>query len=423
MEAIHNLKSCPWITYEPIKIKEYFTKYQKSLDNLYGRSSQEKMWKKEGIKDFFPQWQVDENPFDIKKVSAACSVDLLCDADELEINDIPGDSNKGVKSISNWYAGTFQDGVIPSRGSETLATLRAQDHELQLRNNVRDYAKLRYNTLKYSSTVRIPTSQPTSSSDFLCQKQRDIVLNVRVQRPYHKKMHLKRSCNRFPKHSQELLVLGSQKLSVLRDHINCINDMAVNKDLSHSPEFVQLSYLTNNSMEFPSGFFYINGVIYDDMRHTDSKRYSENIIKWAKKNSEIGKIESAVMEETKFEDLELRLGYPYVYMHQGNCEHLLVFTDIRLHHQHDVQDVSQYPVLRGHALKIAQKCNICTICLANWIVKDDPRIMMPYMHVCDSCLKLFFYNQHGEKINNFKVYSFIDEFMFKQKKYHDFKGT
>ncbi|KAK3870941.1 hypothetical protein Pcinc_023876 [Petrolisthes cinctipes] len=399
--------------------------YQKSLDNLHGRPYQEKMWKKEEIKNFFPKWKVErgvENPFDIHKLSAACSVDLLCDNDELETDDIPGDFNKGAKSISNWYAGSFQDGMIPARGSETLATLKAQAHELELRKTVRDYGKLRNYSLKYFSTVRIPTedrAQPTSLSDSLYQSQRDILLNVRIQRPYHKKMYMKRPSNRFPTHSQELLVLGSQKLTVLRDHINCINDMAVNQDLSDSPQFCHLSYLTNNSMEFPSGFFYINGVIYDDMRHPGSKRYSENIINWAKKNSEIGKIESAVMEETKIEDLELRLGYPYVYMHQGNCEHLLVFTDIRLHHQHDVQDLNQYPVLRGQALKIAKKCNICSLCLANWIVKDDPRIMMPYMHVCDSCLKLFFYNHNGKKINNIKVYTFTDEFMYQQKNYLD----
>ena len=35
------------------------------------------------------------------------------------------------------------------------------------------------------------------------------------------------------------------------------------------------------------------------------------------------------MEETKFEDLKIKLGYPYVYTHQGNCEHLLIFRDLR----------------------------------------------------------------------------------------------
>ena len=35
------------------------------------------------------------------------------------------------------------------------------------------------------------------------------------------------------------------------------------------------------------------------------------------------------MEGTKLEDLTVRLGYPYLFSHHGNCEHLLVFADLR----------------------------------------------------------------------------------------------
>ena len=42
--------------------------------------------------------------------------------------------------------------------------------------------------------------------------------------------------SRFPRHSQELLVLGSQKLSELRDCIFCMNDCYINKDMSDKPD-------------------------------------------------------------------------------------------------------------------------------------------------------------------------------------------
>ncbi len=45
--------------------------------------------------------------------------------------------------------------------------------------------------------------------------------------------------------------------------------------------------------------------------------------------SRYGTCTSKKMEETKFEELTIKLGYPYVYTHQGNCEHLLVFRDLR----------------------------------------------------------------------------------------------
>ena len=35
------------------------------------------------------------------------------------------------------------------------------------------------------------------------------------------------------------------------------------------------------------------------------------------------------MNECSFNDLKVRLGCPYVFLHQGQCEHLVVFKDIR----------------------------------------------------------------------------------------------
>lgn len=38
---------------------------------------------------------------------------------------------------------------------------------------------------------------------------------------------------------------------------------------------------------------------------------------------------TADMATTRFDQLSLRLGYPYLYLHHGNCEHLLVARDLR----------------------------------------------------------------------------------------------
>lgn len=35
------------------------------------------------------------------------------------------------------------------------------------------------------------------------------------------------------------------------------------------------------------------------------------------------------METTKFIDLSLKLGFPYLYTHLGDCEHLLIFTSLK----------------------------------------------------------------------------------------------
>ncbi len=54
------------------------------------------------------------------------------------------------------------------------------------------------------------------------------------------------------------------------------------------------------------------------------------IIHWASNsNRGLGPYESESMEDKVFSDLSIRLGHPYLYKHQGDCEHLIVFTDVR----------------------------------------------------------------------------------------------
>lgn len=51
---------------------------------------------------------------------------------------------------------------------------------------------------------------------------------------------------------------------------------------------------------------------------------------WAKKFDYIGPMHVKQMSETRIGDLICRLGQPYVYIHQGVCEHLIVFNDLCL---------------------------------------------------------------------------------------------
>ena len=58
------------------------------------------------------------------------------------------------------------------------------------------------------------------------------------------------------------------------------------------------------------------------------------IMDWAKDSQRrkipgLGSLTSKQMDNVMFEDLKIKLGYPYLYCHQGNCEHLMIFTDLR----------------------------------------------------------------------------------------------
>ncbi|XP_037774200.1 snRNA-activating protein complex subunit 3-like [Penaeus monodon] len=137
----------------------------------------------------------------------------------------------------------------------------------------------------------------------------------------------------------------------------------------------------------------------------DQNFYSESIINWQRSTQKLhlffhknilGEMRAESMSETTFLDLKVRLGYPYVFLHQGNCEHIIIFTDIRLHHQNDVPDPQRFPLLRGQASKLSVKCVICSLNLANWIVLDEPRLPIAVAHVCHRCLKMFCYNHKAE---------------------------
>lgn len=51
-------------------------------------------------------------------------------------------------------------------------------------------------------------------------------------------------------------------------------------------------------------------------------------IDWAKSHN-YPQFSTAKMEDTRFLDLKVKVGYPYLYCHQGDCEHLVIITDVR----------------------------------------------------------------------------------------------
>lgn len=74
--------------------------------------------------------------------------------------------------------------------------------------------------------------------------------------------------------------------------------------------------------------FYIGNAFYIDMRREDNIDYSTVVRTWAEKRKiAVGPVQ--MMENTKIKDLVIRFGYPYLYQHLGDCEHLIIFSDAR----------------------------------------------------------------------------------------------
>ncbi|XP_070543103.1 snRNA-activating protein complex subunit 3-like isoform X2 [Ptychodera flava] len=157
---------------------------------------------------------------------------------------------------------------------------------------------------------------------------------------------------------REILVLGQQCLTDLRDSILCVSDLSVSGDFSEAPNLPQDNKAQDN---FKSAFFFIENTFYNDMRDPLCRDLSEPIREWAKSRRKGWPLtfDTKKMEETNFNDLSIKLGKPYLYCHQGDCEHVIAFADLRLLHADDCHDVSQYPLVTR---KISYQRMLCRVC-------------------------------------------------------------
>lgn len=148
--------------------------------------------------------------------------------------------------------------------------------------------------------------------------------------------------------SQEYLVLGSQSLTTLRDRFYCLSDHIV------------------DGPNCKSSYFFIENTFYNDTRTPGTLNYSESIIDWVNDNQRytqpnLGVFTNKTMEDTLFNQLSIRIGAQYLYCHQGNCEHLVVFTSLRLISDNDNINKHAYPIHTFQSKIRRKKCKICDI--------------------------------------------------------------
>ncbi|KAJ8299842.1 hypothetical protein KUTeg_022589 [Tegillarca granosa] len=285
-------------------------------------------------------------------------LDSVCGIDTLKRGDEPA----GVEILQN----------IPD--DLDLVTARFQRRELQkreestlYRNNIIRKMKYRFSDDKLGSGYQDYIKNKETIPASVKINQPEVLIKVCVHVP----------CQITPQMQsvkivldQTYLVLGSQKLTELRDKITCVNDFAVAGDLSENPDDVTRYYAKDI---YKSGFFYFEGVFYNDMREPDCRDYSEVIRKWAENPANrAGPYQSEKMENTTFLDLNVRLGYPYVYQHQGNCEHIIVISDVR------------------------------------WMVYNSEYAPENPCFMCDQCFKALHYDKDDCKIGDFQAYRYFD---------------
>jgi len=262
--------------------------------------------------------------------------------------------------------------------SELLLSLKEKQES-------KEEAKARKKKQKRQNVNYLTPNMQTVDGPFEAIDPNEVVLSIAI---YHHKKQLK---------TQEFLVLGSQKLSMLRDKIKCVSHLL--------PE--------PNSK---SGYFFFENVFYDDMRDPNNIRYSTTVIEWADAKRAVERETTAMfqytarlMEDTIWADLRVRVGVPYLYCHQGNCEHRVIITDIRLLTRDDERNIHAYP-LRIFQSKIRRKkCVICDIYPATRLTYGDELSPQNPCFFCERCYRPFHYSFEGNLLRPYQVFDYHHE--------------
>ncbi|XP_030760943.1 snRNA-activating protein complex subunit 3 [Sitophilus oryzae] len=200
-------------------------------------------------------------------------------------------------------------------------------------------------------------------------------------------------------------VLGTNTLLDLANAIQCPSDNFIIKEIETTT--LDFTEHLNAKEKYPSRCFFIENVFYNDMKHPKAIDYSEVVRKWAKENN-IGEFKTDSMENVTFDKLKTRLGYGYVYIHQGNCEHIVMFADSRILQKNDCLVQKRYPRLTSMKRTHGRHCFICTHDQAFWWVCDSDRLPVRKTFLCTKCLQSYHYVD-GQKVGNFKLYPFHNE--------------
>jgi snRNA-activating protein complex subunit 3 len=94
------------------------------------------------------------------------------------------------------------------------------------------------------------------------------------------------------------------------------------------------------------------------------------------------------MRETTFSDLEIIPGKSYLYRHQGSCDHILRFRDVRVANM-DLETAKlsgeHYPIVISEARKMRKPCMCCEIHDATTTAYGDNMAVCSPFFWCDSC--------------------------------------
>ena len=398
MDRIHDPDGRAWIS-EPIVVGDYFKEFSELVQA-------EKPLR--DMKDLRSKWTMkhigleDKDLFnDVEEVMNIDKLTIPEEVEPMQINDPIGDSSSSTGQIPKFYRTP-----IPPEHCEKLQTLSRQQKWLDQTKAEGDRAKQRRKRQsRHDNDHWFLAERPETEHKNWDVTDRAVVYCIRIYRP---SKHLSQGAtnHRDPiKYTQEIWLLGHHTLSDLRDIIWCPTDLnivgAQQVDTVHKAA-------VRARDKYKSGLIYVDGTFYVDRRDKNNIDYSEVIRDWAKDpKKEVGPFTVDTMETTRLDSLRIRVGYPYLYIHQGSHEHLISFIDIRLLGPSDPQKVTDYPLIRSLGAQAAKYCMVCQTSVAVWVTMNNMRVPEDPYFFCGLCYKQFNFVDK-KRVGNFREFRYFD---------------
>ncbi|KAM3833956.1 snRNA-activating protein complex subunit 3 [Diretmus argenteus] len=284
--------------------------------------------------------------------------------------------------------------VVPPE--PTLRTLRQrkrrQDYKATLKVN-----KICRHDLYADELERLTVGRKVENADDMIPEG-EVILTINIYYPTVFEKF------RYIRPHVTMALTGSHSLVDLRDAICCVSDLQMCGEFSNTidmaPDFISKDH-------YKSAFFFFEGVFYNDMRFPECQDISMVTIEWAKTHN-FPSYRQAKMEDTRFADLNVKVGFPYLYCHQGDCEHLVIITDVRLSHKNDCLDKKLYPLVTHKHQVTTRRCTVCHVYIGRWLTTNDRFAPSEPCLFCDKCFRMLHYDSKGNKLGDFLCYSYVD---------------
>ncbi|VDN55288.1 unnamed protein product [Dracunculus medinensis] len=289
-----------------------------------------------------------------------------------------------------------------------LETLNAKEIDLNIRRHISCTICYANSLSKYSDYFENELRK-TRSTGYGEAVVNDFVVTLTICRPFNRQLefHEKKSIGIRP--YWKFLLRGETTLVEMHSLFKCTSDFGLTfgAETKENPELKDFTFF-----KYPSSFIFIHDTFYiadayrcfketlvqiDQSKLMPLTDISEPIRSWMKKKkNEFGPTEVKNLGNHKVKDITCRLGFPYVYVHQGNCEHVFFFTDLRL------MDIQDYPIGFPQKLSdnsIENRCKVCRHSIAGWIIEDDSLPTTPF-HICDNCYKQYLHTNKHHKLKH-----------------------